>query len=66
MSIKKVTQHPTQNEELIFDLSKMREADCIEKFYKDYVCTENLAEIWGNDLAVAGSNGNKAETLFSL
>jgi len=47
-------------------LSKMREADCIEKFYKDYVCTENLAEIWGNDLTVAGSNGNKAETLFSL
>ena len=47
-------------------LSKMREADCIEKFYKDYVCTENLAEIWGNDLTVAGSNGNKVETLFSL
>lgn len=47
-------------------LSKMREADRIEKFYKDYVCTENLAGIWGNDLAVAGSNGNKAEILFSL
>ncbi len=46
-------------------LSKTREADCIEKFYKDYVCTENLAEIWGSNLAVTNSNGNKVETLFS-
>jgi DNA modification methylase len=28
-------------------LSETREADSIEKFYKDYACTENLSEIWG-------------------
>ncbi len=28
-------------------LSEMREADRIEKFYKGYICTENLSEIWG-------------------
>jgi DNA modification methylase len=47
-------------------LSEMREADRIEKFYKDYICTENLERIWGNDLAVVNSNGNKVETLFSV
>ncbi len=29
-----------------------READRIEKFYKDYVCTENLSEIWGVEFTV--------------
>ena len=28
-------------------IEEMRLADGIEKFYKDYFCTENLSEIWG-------------------
>jgi len=32
-------------------LTETREADGIEKFYKDYICTENLSEIWGADLS---------------
>lgn len=31
-------------------LNKVREADNIQKFYKDYTCTDNLAEIWGDEL----------------
>jgi DNA modification methylase len=29
-------------------LSSLREADLIAKYYKDYICTGNLSEIWGN------------------
>lgn len=48
-------------------LFEMREADSIEKFYKDYACTENLAQIWKTDYAAAKDNSNNgAETLFSL
>jgi DNA modification methylase len=32
-------------------LSEMRKTDCIERFYKDYICTENLSEIWDADLS---------------
>jgi DNA modification methylase len=28
-------------------LKNIREADVIQKYYKDYICTENLAQIWG-------------------
>ncbi|MDW8018829.1 MAG: site-specific DNA-methyltransferase [Chloroherpetonaceae bacterium] len=28
-------------------LQRLREADCVQKYYQDYACTENLAEIWG-------------------
>jgi site-specific DNA-methyltransferase (adenine-specific) len=38
-------------------LSKMRETDRIEKFYKDYVCTENLSEIWGSELSNQSKSG---------
>ncbi len=27
-------------------LNNIREADSIEKYYKDFICTENLDEIW--------------------
>lgn len=30
-------------------LGEIREADKISKFYKDYTCTSNLSNIWGND-----------------
>lgn len=47
-------------------LSVIRAADNVQKFFKDYACTENLAEIWGADLAVSKANNNGAKTLFSL
>jgi len=31
-------------------LSAIREADLIQKYYKDYLHTENLPEIWGDEL----------------
>jgi site-specific DNA-methyltransferase (adenine-specific) len=31
-------------------LSDLRNADRIEKFYKDYICTENLGDIWGTNI----------------
>jgi len=30
-------------------LDDIREDDLIQKYYKDYGCTENLSEIWGNE-----------------
>jgi predicted RNA methylase len=30
-------------------LKNLREADAIHKYYRDYTCTENLAQIWGNE-----------------
>lgn len=32
-------------------LNELREADLIQKYYKDYICTENLNQIWGDELA---------------
>ncbi|MDR2583211.1 MAG: site-specific DNA-methyltransferase, partial [Fibromonadaceae bacterium] len=29
-------------------LADIRDADNIRKYYKDYICTDNLQEIWGN------------------
>ncbi|MDR2757162.1 MAG: site-specific DNA-methyltransferase, partial [Planctomycetaceae bacterium] len=38
-----------KNVECIKDrLKYIREADNVQKYYKDYTCTENLSEIWGN------------------
>ncbi len=34
-------------------LANIREADLIQKYYKDYLCTENLPEIWGENLETA-------------
>lgn len=36
-------------------LSDIREADLIQKYYNDYRCTENLPEIWGDNLGTAPS-----------
>jgi len=30
-------------------LLEIRDADIIQKYFKDYICTENIAEIWGNE-----------------
>jgi DNA modification methylase len=32
-------------------LTNLREADVIQKYYRDYVCTANLPEIWGEDFS---------------
>ncbi len=38
------------NTELIEQrIASIRDADIIQKYYKDYSCTENIAEIWGDD-----------------
>jgi DNA modification methylase len=52
-------------------LMEMRTDDQIEKFYKEYVCTKNLGEIWGaKSLEVksikAKTNGKQGATLFNL
>ncbi|MDR3243389.1 MAG: site-specific DNA-methyltransferase [Elusimicrobiota bacterium] len=31
-------------------LNDISNADSIEKYYKEYICTENLSEIWGNEI----------------
>ncbi|HGE71697.1 TPA: site-specific DNA-methyltransferase [Candidatus Poribacteria bacterium] len=33
-------------------LDVIREEDLIQKYYKDYICTENLSEIWGSECEV--------------
>jgi len=37
-------------------LSNIREADLIQKYYNDYLCTENLPEIWGDELGTVHSD----------
>jgi DNA modification methylase len=33
-------------------LANIREADNIQKYYKDYICTKNLSAIWGEDFSM--------------
>lgn len=47
-------------------LSEIRQADRIEKFYKDYSCTENLGGIWGAKFIETKSNGKQTAALFNL
>ncbi len=47
-------------------LFEMRESDKIDKFYKDYTCTENLQEIWNADYIEKLSNGNRKVALSNL
>lgn len=44
----------------------IREADDIEKFYKDYGCTENLNEIWGKKKSELLSAAKQSAALFNL
>lgn len=47
-------------------IERLRDTDNIERFYKDYVCTEKLNEIWGAKSFEAKSNGKQAASLFNL
>lgn len=47
-------------------LTEMRESDCLEKFYKNYSCTENLQKIWGVDSIKTSSNGRQKAALSNL
>lgn len=46
-------------------LMQLREADIIQKFYKDYICTENLALIWGDELEVERPKEKNILNLFN-
>ncbi|HEX9961728.1 MAG TPA: hypothetical protein VGB00_12385, partial [Pyrinomonadaceae bacterium] len=41
-------------------------ADDVKRFYKDYVCTENLNEIWGEEDFESVPKINRAAPLFNL
>ncbi|MGI8470152.1 MAG: DNA-methyltransferase [Pyrinomonadaceae bacterium] len=47
-------------------LAKIREADKIEKFYKDYSCTENLKTIWGKTDSETVPQIKQAAALLNL
>lgn len=47
-------------------LSEIRAADNIQKFYKDYVCTENLNEIWGEAVFEINADKTQSISLFNL
>lgn len=47
-------------------LSEMRAADRIEKYYKDYVCTENLSEIWDASVSGKESKDMQSARAFNL
>ncbi|MDR2642829.1 MAG: site-specific DNA-methyltransferase [Planctomycetaceae bacterium] len=42
-------------------LKHIRDADNIQKYYKDYTCTENLPKIWGNEFEIAQKQKQKQE-----
>lgn len=46
-------------------LVNMREADIIQKFYKDYKCTENLASIWGDEFEIDKATDKTVLNLFN-
>jgi site-specific DNA-methyltransferase (adenine-specific) len=45
-------------------LENIREADLIQKYYKDYIYTENLPEIWGDEFEVDVNNKLGVPNLF--
>ena len=47
-------------------IKTIREADNIEKFYKDYVCTENLNEVWGRKKSEVLTKTKQATALLNL
>lgn len=46
-------------------LTERRAADSVEKFYKDYVCTENLNEIWGARISIGTADEKQARLSFA-
>lgn len=47
-------------------IKEIRSADCIEKFYEDYICTGNLENIWGKEVSNIVPEIGKAATLFKI
>ena len=47
-------------------LTKMRESDNTDKFYKNYTCTKNLQKIWGNNFVEISTNGKQKAALSNL
>lgn len=45
-------------------LQNIRESDLIQKYYKDYICTENLSEIWGDEFEIQNKNITQLPLLF--
>lgn len=56
------------NVDLIQDrLATLREADAIQRYYNDYIYTENLAEIWGDRLVTQiATNSLYEHSLFKI
>jgi len=53
------------NVECINDrLKNIREADLLQKYYKDYICTENLSSIWGGELEAVSKPKQLIPELF--
>jgi DNA modification methylase len=46
-------------------LKYLRDADTIQKYYKDYIYTEKLAEIWGGELEIEQKPKSKTLKLFN-
>ncbi|MDR0328379.1 MAG: hypothetical protein LBI05_08805, partial [Planctomycetaceae bacterium] len=46
-------------------LKNLRNADILQKYYKDYICTENLAAIWGDELEIKQQPKAKSLKLFN-
>ena len=46
-------------------LKNIREADVLQKYYKDYIYTEDLATIWGDELEIEQQPKAKALKLFN-
>lgn len=54
------------NAELIKErLNNIREEDLIQKYYKDYICTENLSEIWGNEYEIRSQAKPVQQLIFN-
>jgi len=45
-------------------LKNLRQADAVQKYYRDYIYTENLPQIWGNELDIEVQRKPKKSELF--
>ncbi len=47
-------------------IGNIQESDLVQKYYKDYIHTENISEIWGHELEVLTTSGQQQiPTLFN-
>ena len=56
----------TNAESIQSRIEEIRSADNIEKFYQDYICTENLSEIWSKKNFEVTPQIKQAAVLFNL